>query len=130
MERVPLYGTLELSQSGMMMQQQLRTSPPVARTTSLAIRFLEFHTSEIRFPIPARSAGCGVCSKFVMVFTPSEYSFRHPGSPSNTAGPALHMVRATKTALVAVFTAALISQVILSESKIDRQKQLEEVPKA
>jgi hypothetical protein len=47
-----------LCQSGMITQQQLRTSPAAAKMTSLTILFLEFHKSERRLPIPALSVGC------------------------------------------------------------------------
>ncbi len=69
-ECVPLYGPPELSQSGMITQQQLRTSPAVAQIISLAILFLEFHKSEICFPIPTRSVGCGSWFKFISLFHP------------------------------------------------------------
>ena len=54
---VPPYRPPEMSQSGMITQQQLRTSPVVARMISAAILFLEFHKSEMRFPILTRSVG-------------------------------------------------------------------------
>jgi hypothetical protein len=69
-ECVPPYGPPELSQSGMMMQQQLRTSPEAARKSSAVILFLDFHRSEKRFPIPPRSGGCGVWFKFIDLFYP------------------------------------------------------------
>jgi len=71
-EYVPPYGTPELSQSGMITQQQLRTSPVVARMMNVVILFLEFHKSEIRFPIPTRSVGCVVWFRFIDLFYPYE----------------------------------------------------------
>ena len=64
------YGPPELSQSGMITQQQLRTSPVVARMTNVVILFLEFHKSEIRFTIPTRSVGCGAWFEFISFFHP------------------------------------------------------------
>jgi hypothetical protein len=58
------------SQSGIITQQQLRTSPVDAKITTLAILFLEFHKSEIRFPILSRSVGCGAWFKFILLFHP------------------------------------------------------------
>ena len=52
------------------MQQQLRTSPVVAKMSNLATLFREFHKSEIRFPIPTRSLGCGAWFKFIKLFHP------------------------------------------------------------
>jgi hypothetical protein len=46
-----------LLESGIITQQQLRTSPVVAKMIRLALLFPEFHKSEIRFPILNRSAG-------------------------------------------------------------------------
>jgi hypothetical protein len=53
-----------LLESGITIQQQLKTSP-VARIISLALLFREFHISEIRFLIPTRSVGCGAWSKSI-----------------------------------------------------------------
>jgi hypothetical protein len=47
-----------LLESGIITQQQLRTSP-VDRIMSLALPFREFHKLEIRFPIPTCSVGSG-----------------------------------------------------------------------
>ena len=47
-----------LLESGMTIQQQLRTSP-VARIISLVFLVREFHKLEIRFPIPTCSVGSG-----------------------------------------------------------------------
>lgn len=62
---MPPYGPPELSQSGMMTQQQLRTSPLIARKTIATTLFLEFHKSEIRFWISTLSVGCGVWFNFI-----------------------------------------------------------------
>ena len=67
---IEFYGPPELSQSGMMTQQQLRTSPVVAKMSSVVILFLEFHKSEIRFPMPTRSVGCGSWFKSISLFHP------------------------------------------------------------
>jgi hypothetical protein len=58
------------SQSGIITQQQLRTSPADAKMIILAILFLEFHKSEIRFSIPTRSVGCEAWFKFINPFHP------------------------------------------------------------
>ena len=64
------YGPPELSQRGMMTQQQLRTSPVVNQMIIVTILFLESHTWAIRFPIPARSVGFGVGELFILLFHP------------------------------------------------------------
>ena len=69
-ECVRPYGTPELSQSGMITQQQLRTSPVVARMRNVANLFLEFQTSEIRFPIPTRSVDGGAWFNFISLSYP------------------------------------------------------------
>jgi hypothetical protein len=56
--------------SGMITQQQLRTSPVVPRMITLTILFLEFHIPEIRFLIRTRSVGCEVWFKFINLFHP------------------------------------------------------------
>jgi hypothetical protein len=50
------------------MQQPLITNPVVPQMISLAILFLEFHTSEIHFLILARSVGCEAWFKFIFCF--------------------------------------------------------------
>jgi hypothetical protein len=57
-----------LVESGMITQQQLRTSPRVSRVVSLTIRLREFHTLEIRSPIPTRSVRVGVWFPFMKFF--------------------------------------------------------------
>ena len=47
-----------LLESGIITQQQLRTSP-VDRIMSLALLFRKFQKWEMRFPIPTRSVGSG-----------------------------------------------------------------------
>ncbi len=54
-----------LLESGITIQQQLRTSP-VARIMSLALLFREFHKLEIRFPIPTGSVGSGDWFNFIL----------------------------------------------------------------
>jgi|SRR5688500_17447098 len=56
--------------SGMIMQQQLRTSPVVDKMSILTVLFREFQKSEIGFPIRTLSAGCGSWSKFIGFFHP------------------------------------------------------------
>jgi hypothetical protein len=53
------------------MQQPLITNPVVPQMISLAILFLEFHESAIRFLILARSVGCGTWFKFILLFHPN-----------------------------------------------------------
>ena len=64
-----------LVESGMITQQQLRTSPRVTRVMSLTILFRELHALEIRFPIPTRFVGMGVWLEFMNLFYPY-YSLR------------------------------------------------------
>ena len=59
-----------LVESGMITQQQLRTSPVVAKIISLVILFLELHKLEICFPQLALSPGCGACFRFINLFHP------------------------------------------------------------
>jgi hypothetical protein len=54
----------------MIRQQQLRTSPVAVRIKNRVILFLALHISEIRFPIPACSVGCGASFEFMLLSHP------------------------------------------------------------
>ena len=58
-------GFHSLLESGIITQQQLRTSP-VDRIISLALLFRKFHKWEIRFPIPTCVVGSGFGFKFIL----------------------------------------------------------------